>query len=92
MYHIKSRKVTNFLLRFSTFFIFSGVRKLLLHTDSQFLISCITVWIHKWKQNGWKLSEGGQVKNKEELIALDEALEGMSVKWVCKTKTLILKD
>ncbi|XP_023706938.1 uncharacterized protein LOC111864133 isoform X3 [Cryptotermes secundus] len=59
----------------------AGVRKLLLHTDSQFLISCITVWIHKWKQNGWKLSDGGQVKNKEDLIELDQALEGISVKW-----------
>lgn len=92
MYHIKGRKVTNFLSIFSTLLILSGVRKLLLHTDSQFLISCITVWIHKWKQNGWKLSDGGQVKNKEDLIELDQALEGISVKWVCKTKILILKD
>jgi ribonuclease HI len=48
------------------------------------------VWIHKWKKNGWKLSDGVQVKYKEDLIALDEALEGMSVKWVGKTKILIL--
>lgn len=59
----------------------AGVRKLILHTDSQFLISCITVWIHKWKQNGWKLADGGHVKNKEDLIELDQALQGMSVKW-----------
>jgi hypothetical protein len=71
--------------------IFTGIRKLLLHTDSQFLISCITVWIHKWKQNGWILSDGGTVKNKEDLIALDEALEGMSVKWVCITKNTEIK-
>jgi ribonuclease HI len=49
------------------------------------------VWIHKWKQNDWKLSDGGQVKNKEDLTALDEALGGISVKWVRKIKTLILK-
>jgi ribonuclease HI len=44
------------------------------------------VWIHKWKKNGWKLTDGGIVKNKEDLVALDEALEGMCVKWVCRTK------
>ena len=45
------------------------------------------MWIHKWKQNDWKLSDGGKVKNKEDLMALDEAMEGISVKWVCKLKT-----
>jgi Ribonuclease HI len=49
------------------------------------------VWIYKWKQNDWKLSDGGQVKNKDDLMALDEALEGISVKWVCNLKTQILK-
>jgi ribonuclease HI len=49
------------------------------------------VWIHKWKKNDWKLSDGGQVKNKEDLMALDEALEGISVKWVWDLKTQILK-
>jgi ribonuclease HI len=72
-------------------FNFSGIKNLLLHTDSEFLISCITVWIHKWKKNDWKLSDGGQVKNKEDLMALDEAMEGICVKWVCKLKTHILK-
>ncbi|XP_069686371.1 uncharacterized protein [Periplaneta americana] len=59
----------------------AGIAKLLIHTDSQFLISCITVWIHKWKTNDWKLKDGGPVKNKEDLIALDQALEGISVRW-----------
>jgi ribonuclease HI len=71
-------------------FNFSGIKKLTVHTDSQFLISCITVWIHKWKKD-WKISDGGQAKNKEDLMALDEALEGIIVKWVWKLKTQILK-
>lgn len=49
------------------------------------------MWIHKWKQNDFKLSDGGQVKNKEDLMALDEALEGIIVKWVCKLKPHLLK-
>jgi ribonuclease HI len=64
--------------------LFSGIQKLLLHTDSEFLINCITVWIHKWKKNGWKLSDGGQVINKLDLMALDEATQGIDVIWVCK--------
>mgnify|MGYP003353175166 CR=1 FL=1 len=37
----------------------------------------------KWKKNGWKLSVGGEVKNKDQLMDLDKAIEkGVNVKWV----------
>ena len=54
----------------------------MVNTDSEFLISCITVWIHKWKKNDWKLASNEPVKNKEDLIALEEAMEDMNVRWV----------
>ncbi|XP_066998099.2 uncharacterized protein rnh1 isoform X1 [Anabrus simplex] len=59
----------------------AGVKKILINTDSKFLISCITQWIHKWKKNNWTLINGGSVKNKEDLVNLDEAMKGISVKW-----------
>ncbi|XP_066156967.1 ribonuclease H [Euwallacea fornicatus] len=48
-----------------------GFKKVKIMTDSQFTINCITKWIKKWKRNQWKLTGGGPVKNKEELIKLD---------------------
>ncbi|KAG8257360.1 Ribonuclease H1 [Homalodisca vitripennis] len=60
----------------------AGVRRLNIHTDSQFMISCITEWIKKWKRNNWMTTNGGQVKNKEQLIILDEAIKTLdAVKW-----------
>ncbi|GFR64643.1 ribonuclease H1 [Elysia marginata] len=59
-----------------------GIKNLIVHTDSQFLINGITKWIHRWKKNGWKLSTGHPVINKEDFSALDNELNGISVKWV----------
>jgi ribonuclease HI len=60
----------------------AGIKKICVYTDSKFLINCITQWIHKWKKNKWQLSTGGEVKNKEELIKLDIAIQGLEfVQW-----------
>lgn len=48
-----------------------GHKKVKLYTDSEFTINCITKWMKNWKRNGWKLSSGGMVKNKEDLVILD---------------------
>ncbi|BES93577.1 RnaseH [Nesidiocoris tenuis] len=61
----------------------AGIKNLAIHTDSKFVIDCITKWIHRWKKNGWKLSTGGPVKNKVELLKLDEAIQSLdSVQWI----------
>lgn len=59
-----------------------GIRNVKLHTDSSFLIQGITQWIHKWKRNGWKLSTGGDVINKEDFELLDKAQTGLNIQWV----------
>ncbi|RUS91353.1 hypothetical protein EGW08_000870 [Elysia chlorotica] len=59
-----------------------GIKNLVIHTDSQFLINGITKWIKGWKKNGWKLTTGHPVINKEDFSALDNELPGISVKWV----------
>lgn len=58
-----------------------GVRKLQINTDSQFLIRCITEWAPKWRQNNWKLSSGGDVKNKIQLQSLHSVYDDIDVKW-----------
>lgn len=59
-----------------------GIENLVLHTDSQFLINGITSWIKKWKKNGWVLSTGNPVINKEDFEELDSAVQGINIKWV----------
>lgn len=51
-----------------------------LRTDSQYLQKGISEWIHRWRRNGWKTSDGGNVKNQD----LWQALESLS-----KTRTVI---
>ncbi|XP_039282110.1 ribonuclease H1 isoform X2 [Nilaparvata lugens] len=61
----------------------AGVRRLHIFTDSQFLINCITGWIYKWKRNDWVTADGKPVKNKIELVELDQCIQTMmdSVMW-----------
>ena len=54
-----------------------------INTDSQFLIKCITQWLPKWQKNGWKVSDGGDVKNKVQLVDLHQAMKAnIDIKWV----------
>ncbi|XP_014778914.1 ribonuclease H1 [Octopus bimaculoides] len=59
-----------------------NISNLIVKTDSQFLINCITKWLEGWKKKNWMKSSGEEVINKEDLQELDEKLEGINVKWV----------
>ncbi|KAF0294368.1 Ribonuclease H1 [Amphibalanus amphitrite] len=59
----------------------AGHGRVLIHTDSQFVINCATKWMAKWQKNGWTLASGGPVKNRTQLEALARAMENMEVKW-----------
>ncbi|KAK2189336.1 hypothetical protein NP493_109g07066 [Ridgeia piscesae] len=59
-----------------------GLDDLVINTDSRFLIQSVTEWMSGWKKRNWMLSSGGPVKNKEDFLELDKALQGISVKWV----------
>lgn len=58
-----------------------GIKNVRLYTDSQFVIKGITIWIKKWKENGWKLANGKPVINKDDFITLENAAEGLNVDW-----------
>ena len=51
-----------------------------LHTDSEYLINCVTKWVKSWKKKGWKKSDGNPVLNQDLLESLDE-LNSRQVKW-----------
>lgn len=50
---------------------------LVIRTDSQYAINCLTTWSKKWQYNGWKNIKGDPVKNakliKETLDLIEEA-------------------
>lgn len=51
-----------------------------LHTDSEYLINCVTKWVKNWKRKGWKKADGNPVQNQDLLEILDE-LNSRKVKW-----------
>jgi len=46
----------------------------------------VTEWVPKWKANGWKLSNGGSVINREELEELEDSSSGLKVTYVSITQ------
>ena len=68
-----------------------GIDKLQINTDSQFMIKCVTEWMPRWQKNGWKLSAGGDVKNRVQLVDLHNAMDKLNVevRWVLKTILLL---
>ena len=63
--------------------------KVQIFTDSKYVKSGITEWIHNWKKNGWKTADKQPVKNKElweELDLLDNEFE-ISWNWVTAHST-----
>lgn len=51
------------------------LEKLVIYTDSMYLINLITKWIHKWKKNRWKTVNGKDVKNKDLIFELDHLID-----------------
>ena len=52
-----------------------GLTDVIVYTDSVYVMKGMNVWIHGWKNKGWKTAGGTPVKNKELWIRLDELRE-----------------
>lgn len=55
--------------------------KVVLYTDSRYVLDGITKWILGWKQNGWKNSKKEPVKNDDLWRALDDAAAPHEIDW-----------
>lgn len=55
--------------------------KIIIHTDSKYVMEGITSWIEGWKKNGWKNSHKKPVKNIELWQELDELVSKHDIKW-----------
>ena len=50
-------------------------------TDSKYVKSGITDWIHNWKKNGWKTADKQPVKNRELWEELDLLANEFKISW-----------
>ena len=55
--------------------------KVVLHTDSTYVMKGIQEWMVNWKKRGWKTANKKPVKNKDLWMALDEATERHDIAW-----------
>ena len=57
---------------------------LVIQCDSKYVIDSVTKWMPGWKRRGWRKADGGAVMNRDLLEALDEAMQGRTVRfeWV----------
>ena len=58
-----------------------GGRKVVLHTDSKYVMHGITEWMANWKKRGWKTAAKKPVKNQDLWMALDEATQRHEIQW-----------
>jgi ribonuclease HI len=56
--------------------------RVLLYTDSRYLLDGITKWIAGWQRNGWRTSAGQPVKNEDLWRRLVQAMTGHEVSWL----------
>ena len=55
--------------------------KVQIFTDSKYVKSGITEWVHNWKKNGWKTANKQEVKNKELQLELDLLNNEFEINW-----------
>ena len=55
--------------------------KVEIFTDSKYVKSGITEWIHNWKKNGWRTADKQPVKNKELWEELDLLANEFEISW-----------
>jgi ribonuclease HI len=55
--------------------------KILLNTDSQYVLKGITEWMPDWKKRGWKTAARKPVKNEDLWRRLDAAIARHDIEW-----------
>ena len=55
--------------------------RVVLCTDSQYVRRGILEWLPRWRRNGWRTSQKGEVKNRDLWQRLQAAAQGHEVDW-----------
>lgn len=66
--HILYRKINRITIK----------QRVVIHSDSKYMINLITSWINEWKKNGWKTKTNKDVKNKNLIVWLDTLINNYS--------------
>ncbi len=56
--------------------------RVVLHTDSKYVMDGISEWLANWKRRGWKTANKKPVKNQDLWMALDAAAGRHDIEWV----------
>jgi ribonuclease HI len=60
---------------------FKDTKKILIFTDSKYVMNGIEIWIKNWKKNGWKTTSKKLVKNRDLWEELDKEITKHEVEW-----------
>ena len=55
--------------------------RVILHTDSRYVMDGINDWLPNWKKRGWKTAARKPVKNQDLWQALDDAVGRHDIDW-----------
>ena len=55
--------------------------KVMLHTDSRYVMDGITIWMTRWKANGWKTADKKPVKNADLWRELEAQAARHDIEW-----------
>nr|CAH0099197.1 unnamed protein product [Daphnia galeata] len=60
-----------------------GIKKLKIHSDSQYVIKCFTYWVKSWQAKGWMTSASTPVKNQKVIQEICDiwSSENIQIKW-----------
>ena len=61
--------------------VLKGPSKVVLHTDSKYVMDGINEWMANWKKRGWKTAAKKPVKNQDLWMALDDATQRHEIEW-----------
>ncbi len=59
----------------------NGASKVVLYTDSKYVMDGIREWMPNWKKRGWKTAARKPVKNQDLWQALDAAVQRHDIDW-----------
>lgn len=55
--------------------------KVIIHTDSSYVINGITKWVHSWRKNNWLTSQKEEVLNRDLWEKLFSLIVGKKIEW-----------
>ncbi|MDE2218402.1 MAG: ribonuclease HI, partial [Patescibacteria group bacterium] len=60
---------------------FTTAEKILIHTDSSYVINGITKWVYGWRKNNWQTSQKEDVVNRDLWEELFSLVAGKKIEW-----------